>query len=818
MKKLDFLPNLRNRYSIRRFTVGTASILIGSLLFLGHNGEAKAAENLNDNNTVVEASNESSTSQQASVENNKTLQEKPVEATQQKTDNTAQTKNTVEEAKQTEPETAVHAVVEKAITTEQSTVQKEEPVQVQKTENSKESTELTVEKTPAATSTEAEPVKEEVSAEKAQPTVTENKATTEGTAPSTEPTVEKPVPVTETPALTPEQKVEKVKQDLSSEYDSAKVDEVLAVIDTANLTPEQLKSEVLRILLEQASAQKDLFSPQATLPRTSEEASSYSTRAVPTSRDKRKLDSAIASAEALGQLNSDIPDDKQIQEKLAAAKVIKADTAATQEQVQTATTELNAAVTQKQYNVTLQRLKDALAEAKKIDTTLYTPLSANAFETAINEGELRVADPKSTPTSLEKRITALETAKSSLILIPNKTELKKAIDKAHSLGALNYADDEDNGVGVQLDLASQVYSYSESSQTEVDEKTASLMKAINIKLYQDALERLNAAIKDAKTINQAEYTPATAVPFDNAIKAGDTQAADTSSSPEQLDAATKSIQETKAQLQRLADKTELNQAIQNAEGIGKLDITDTEDKALHDKLETAKIVVADNNATQDQVKTATNELNDAVKQKLYQDALDELNVTIQGAEKVVKDTYTPNSVVLFDVALAAGKMQAADTSALPDTLKTATKAIKDAKNALVQRADKTGLNQSITTAEGIHPLEAGNPEDDALKAALNNAKTVQGDLNTDQPTVDNTKIELDNAIKAKQDKAAQARQIALDELRTELTKAGGINKDGYTTSSTTRLTSTISAGNNLALKQLLKLKQQHKHCVMHKLH
>ncbi|MDK9867155.1 YSIRK-type signal peptide-containing protein, partial [Staphylococcus equorum] len=34
---LDFLPNIQNKYSIRRFTVGTASILLGSFIFLGVN-------------------------------------------------------------------------------------------------------------------------------------------------------------------------------------------------------------------------------------------------------------------------------------------------------------------------------------------------------------------------------------------------------------------------------------------------------------------------------------------------------------------------------------------------------------------------------------------------------------------------------------------------------------------------------------------------------------------------------------------------------------------------------------------------------------
>ncbi|NWK84013.1 GA module-containing protein, partial [Staphylococcus sp. GSSP0090] len=47
-KKLDFLPNRTNRYAIRKFTVGTASILVGTLLYFGVqnvNNEAQAAEN-----------------------------------------------------------------------------------------------------------------------------------------------------------------------------------------------------------------------------------------------------------------------------------------------------------------------------------------------------------------------------------------------------------------------------------------------------------------------------------------------------------------------------------------------------------------------------------------------------------------------------------------------------------------------------------------------------------------------------------------------------------------------------------------------------
>lgn len=44
-KKYKFLPNINNKYSIRKFAVGTASILVGATLIFGAtNDEVKAAE------------------------------------------------------------------------------------------------------------------------------------------------------------------------------------------------------------------------------------------------------------------------------------------------------------------------------------------------------------------------------------------------------------------------------------------------------------------------------------------------------------------------------------------------------------------------------------------------------------------------------------------------------------------------------------------------------------------------------------------------------------------------------------------------------
>ncbi|MDR9833014.1 YSIRK-type signal peptide-containing protein [Staphylococcus coagulans] len=71
-KRLDFLPNKLNKYSIRKFTVGTTSILIGSLLYLGINNDVEASEA----KTQVEKNNQSVSINDPSTQANEVNTEK----------------------------------------------------------------------------------------------------------------------------------------------------------------------------------------------------------------------------------------------------------------------------------------------------------------------------------------------------------------------------------------------------------------------------------------------------------------------------------------------------------------------------------------------------------------------------------------------------------------------------------------------------------------------------------------------------------------------------------------------------------------------
>ncbi|MGV3143119.1 lectin-like domain-containing protein, partial [Staphylococcus simulans] len=992
MKKLDFLPNLRNRYSIRRFTVGTASILIGSLLFLGHSGEAKAAENINDNNTVVEASNDSSTTQQAPEENNKTSLEKTVDATQQQTDNKAQTQNALEEVKkqatteitslknlnkeevdsytlevqQADSESTVHAIVEKAKAA-QAVEQKEESIQTQKTENSKESTEATVEKTKETPSTEAEPVKAEATVEKASEPVAENKeeAPESVVTPATEPAVEKAVEtVTETPVLSPEQKVEKVKADLSNDYDSAKVDEVLAVIDTTDLTPEQLKSEVLRLLLEEASAQKDLFSPQATLPRTGEEVSGYSTRAFDleeaasqeivvtkenfgeyfktlndatydsqsgvvtlTTNEANKSgamsldfklnltkDFSFSGAVNLGDKYEAHPkdgvtggeglaitfnpgktytlgltgqgfgiggesssfgfkldtfvnkanDDKskafsdtiQFENKGAfGAFIYTTETGLVNTVIINPNASGNAALLKEQpnnqlvpfkfnYNGTTKVMtitygtqtwtqniqdyinysrKDSFAfsivasttdhynlQQIKLDEFRFTA-SAVLDEYFIDDDTEEAIDkPLRTAGDVNEKITLKDHAE---YLAEKGYEFgpEKVRDEAHANGYDGIAET----VILENDAQQLVYTVVDiqnptiAEVTDVTTNVSEAITPITLDITDNsghfdtiAVTGLPTGLSFNETTKQITGTPTTPGDATVEVTATDMAGNTTTKTFKISVAGAQAPTITPINAQTGEAYTPITPIAVNVEGdlnpaptvaVTGLPAGLSFDAATKQITGTPTAEGTFNvtvTATQEASEPATSTFNITVQPNA---ALKDLKAAVADAATVNKDSYTPNSVEAYEAKVTAGDTLAGQPENGSNAqFADASKAIKDAKNALVPRADKAALNQSITTAEALQPLEAGDPEDDALKTALEAAKTVQGDLNIDQPAVNKAKTDLDNAIAAKNLQDELDKEDALDELRKTLEYVETIDPAQFTTSSKKAFTEALT--------------------------
>uniref|UniRef100_UPI001EFB15B6 YSIRK-type signal peptide-containing protein n=2 Tax=unclassified Mammaliicoccus TaxID=2803851 RepID=UPI001EFB15B6 len=124
-RKLDFIPNRFNKYSIRKFTVGTASILVGATLIFGIGEEAKADEQQN--------SSVQSQSADDNGQSGKSLEEASTEeaSTEEKAPEAETTEEATTEEKAPEAETTEEATTEEkapeAETTEEATTEEKAP-------------------------------------------------------------------------------------------------------------------------------------------------------------------------------------------------------------------------------------------------------------------------------------------------------------------------------------------------------------------------------------------------------------------------------------------------------------------------------------------------------------------------------------------------------------------------------------------------------------------------------------------------------------------------------------------------------------------
>ena len=175
-KKLDFLPNKLNKYSIRKFTVGTASILVGATLIFGAEHDvAKAAE---EDASTEQASTEEKATEESATEQPSTEEK----ATEESTTEQASTEEKATEESTTEQPSTEEKATEESTTEQPST--EEKATEESTTEQASTEEKVTEESTTEQASTE-EKATEESTTE--QPSI-EEKATEESTTeqPSTE--------------------------------------------------------------------------------------------------------------------------------------------------------------------------------------------------------------------------------------------------------------------------------------------------------------------------------------------------------------------------------------------------------------------------------------------------------------------------------------------------------------------------------------------------------------------------------------------------------------------------------------------------------
>ena len=201
----------------------------------------------------------------------------------------------------------------------------------------------------------------------------------------------------------------------------------------------------------------------------------------------------------------------------------------------------------------------------------------------------------------------------------------------------------------------------EGKAPRLDKLTITLEKGTEPEPSEPDYAALNAAIEAAERLVESDYTADSWAKVESALAAA--KAALESTDQDAIDAAAKALNDAvdalvEAEEPVTVDKAALESAIEDAKRADTEGKTDESVAALNDAIERAEAVLADADATQDEVDAAVKALYQAVadlEDKPAKPDTTELQAAIDEAEALKSDDYTTESWAKVEAALAAAK-------------------------------------------------------------------------------------------------------------------------------------------------------------------
>ena len=406
----------------------------------------------------------------------------------------------------------------------------------------------------------------------------------------------KPTPQPEKPKETnPEEKVDKTAL-------KAQIDRALALVpaDYSAASYDALKPIL-------AAAQNVYASDSVKQPEVDSETAKLKAAIDALSVDKTDLNKTIADAKSKTKEHYSDASWANLQSVLAEAEKVTNNPAAKQSEVDHINEKLKAAIAG--LNTDKTELEKQLADAKSKTASDFSPATWSTLEEAKKAAQEVEDNTTATQTQIDEAAKKLKAAIDALKT--DKTELEKQLADAKSKTKTDYSPETWSALEEAKKAAQAVEDNATATQTQIDEAAKKLKAAI------DALNvdktKLQEQIKDAKTKQEADYSPTTWNDFKNAeIKAKEINN-QTTPLPKQseIDAATKALQDA---IKALAvDKTALQDAINRANSRRKEEYTTQTWKALEEALAAANPVNADKATTQSKVNAATEKLEQTIK-------------------------------------------------------------------------------------------------------------------------------------------------------------------------------------------------------------
>lgn len=523
----------------------------------------------------------------------------------------------------------------------------------------------------------------------------------------------------------------------------------------------------------------------------------------PAGVDYSALEAAIASYEALK--SSDYTADSWATAASAYTAAKAALSATSQDDVDAAATALDNAIKALVPATVLNftRLNAAIASVPS-DLSGYTTSTAAAVTSALAAANAALS--ATTQGEIDKAAIDLENAVAALAAKANVVNLQAAVNEAATYDSSLYTTDSWAALASAVTAAQAILDNADdtSDQKAVDNATAAVNTAIDnlVSLGAD-FTALKAALDDAATLTESDYTAISWTPFAQAVSAGQTmynnQGSYTKADQATIDAATKAITDAKAALVFAgADFTALETALNDAKTLVEAHYTAESWSGFATAVAAGQAIIdnkADyNKSNQDAIDAAALAITTA-KSALVEADADYKAVTIaQGKVPTDLTVYTDETVAALNTALAAVQsgLKAKDQAKVDKFAADIEAAVA---GLTLKDADLVALNAAIAEAEALNADLYTADSFAAVTTALAAAKAAR-DAATDitkQAEVDAAATALNDAIDALV--YAGADFSALDKA---LADAAALTESHYTPESWANLKAAVDAAKVIA--------------------
>lgn len=304
-----------------------------------------------------------------------------------------------------------------------------------------------------------------------------------------------------------------------------------------------------------------------------------------------------------------------MQNQLKVAKTMLEERQATQAQVNAQVEALQAAIDQLVLRGNFSDLEQLVAQVKLIQRENYTTESAQRLDQAYEQATALIQEGEATQERIDEALNQLNQAIMHLVERGEKAALQAIIEQAKGIDRALYTAESLQVLDEAVGQAQQILQFVDATQAQVDESVqlvqAALAQLQTIGEPDYSLLQLTRLIEVCEQMDLTEYTEQSVAVFTAELARAKAFVSSGEVTEEAAQAQLAALQQAKEQLVKKADKTVLTQLIQEVAQLEASNYTSDSWATLDQALQTANQVMADPQATQEQVNDAVSALQHA---------------------------------------------------------------------------------------------------------------------------------------------------------------------------------------------------------------